>query len=130
MSGADDFAKSLEEAANSVDDVVTEIQQTIALSALIKIIRKTPVDTGRARGNWQCAMAKRPKGVLENEDKSGQATINKGVDKANKIANVGDVFYITNNLPYIERLENGWSKQAPAGMVQISLDEIEMELFE
>jgi hypothetical protein len=31
---------------------------------------------------------------------------------------VGDLYYLTNNLPYIERLEYGWSKQAPGGMVR------------
>lgn len=32
--------------------------------------------------------------------------------------------YIANGLPYILRLENGWSKQAPAGMVAITLAEL------
>jgi hypothetical protein len=32
--------------------------------------------------------------------------------------------YIQNNLPYAERLENGWSKQAPHGMVKITLYEL------
>ena len=28
---------------------------------------------------------------------------------------------VQNNLPYIDRLENGYSKQAPAGMVSVTL---------
>jgi hypothetical protein len=30
------------------------------------------------------------------------------------------VIYLTNALPYARRLEYGWSKQAPSGMVRIS----------
>lgn len=33
---------------------------------------------------------------------------------------VGDVVYLTNSLPYAQRLEHGWSKQAPRGMVRLS----------
>ena len=32
----------------------------------------------------------------------------------------GGVEYITNNLPYAERLEYGYSQQAPAGMVRVT----------
>lgn len=38
-----------------------------------------------------------------------------------KIEHNGDEVIIYNNLPYAERVENGWSKQAPAGMMKISL---------
>lgn len=31
--------------------------------------------------------------------------------------------FLTNNLPYIERLERGWSKQAPTGMVALTVAE-------
>jgi hypothetical protein len=37
----------------------------------------------------------------------------------------GSIFYLTNNLPYGERLEYGYSKQAPSGMVRITLAEYE-----
>jgi len=32
--------------------------------------------------------------------------------------------FIVNGLPYINRLENGWSQQAPNGMVAITLAEL------
>jgi hypothetical protein len=35
----------------------------------------------------------------------------------------GKVHYITNNLPYAWRLEHGHSKQAPAGMVGLTVVE-------
>jgi hypothetical protein len=33
---------------------------------------------------------------------------------------LGGVIYLTNSLPYAQRLEHGWSKQAPTGMVRKS----------
>jgi hypothetical protein len=39
------------------------------------------------------------------------------------------VHYISNNLPYMHRLEfEGWSKQAPAGMVRVSVAEFQQFL--
>ena len=38
----------------------------------------------------------------------------------------GFTFYMTNNLPYGERLEYGWSSKAPSGMVRITLAEYDM----
>jgi hypothetical protein len=38
------------------------------------------------------------------------------------------IAYIQNNLPYAQRLEDGWSKQAPAGMVALSLAELQAEI--
>lgn len=35
-----------------------------------------------------------------------------------------DGLNIINMVPYIVYLENGWSKQAPAGMIRVSLEEV------
>lgn len=39
-------------------------------------------------------------------------------------AKLGDVIWQTNNLPYILPLENGHSRQAPEGMVDINLNAV------
>lgn len=36
----------------------------------------------------------------------------------------GNIYWLSNNLPYIERLEYGYSKQTPAGMVRLSIEEV------
>ena len=41
---------------------------------------------------------------------------------------LGDDIWISNNLPYIEALEEGHSQQAPHGMVALSLAEAEQGL--
>ena len=85
------------------------------------IIKDTPADTGRARGNWQASVGRGATGDVSVVDRrSGEAKAIADVDQTVRVA-VGDLYYLTNNLPYIERLEYGWSKQAPGGMVRKNL---------
>lgn len=85
------------------------------------IIKDTPADTGRARGNWQASIGRGATGEVSVVDRrSGEAKAIADVDQTVRVA-VGDLYYLTNNLPYIERLEYGWSKQAPGGMVRKNL---------
>ena len=82
------------------------------------IIKDTPADTGRARGNWQASVGRGATGEVSVDSvRSGEARAIADVDQTVSVA-VGDLYYLTNNLPYIERLEYGWSKQAPGGMVR------------
>jgi hypothetical protein len=37
------------------------------------------------------------------------------------VGSIPTVFYITNNVPYIDRLERGSSKQQPSGMVRVTV---------
>lgn len=83
------------------------------------IIKETPAKTGAARRNWQASIGRGATGVLAAEGSVGasQAKAIAEVGQTVSVA-VGDLYYLTNNLPYIERLEYGWSQQAPGGMVR------------
>ncbi len=84
------------------------------------IVLQTPVKEGFARGNWFPSISAPSGETTDVPDKSGAATVAKIVDEMNA-ASFPRKAYISNNLPYIERLENGWSAQAPAGMVRINI---------
>jgi len=96
----------------------------IALQMFTRIILKSPVDSGRFRGNWQLAIGSVPEGTLELNDKTGTATIAKGAAIALGM-NAGDIVYFANNLPYAVPLEEGYSQQAPAGMVALTVQEFQ-----
>ncbi len=88
-------------------------------------LQGTPVDTGRARGNWQIGIAAVPTALLEVKDKAGDATFSREAAKVLGEALRRDPFQlvtITNNLPYIDRLEDGWSKQAPNGWIRVAVE--------
>lgn len=78
---------------------------------------------GRFRGNWQTSVGEPITATIERIDPSGAAST---ADVIAHMGGAGKVTYMTNNLPYAERLEyEGWSKQAPAGMVRVSMARID-----
>lgn len=91
------------------------------LSMGAKIIKRSPVDTGRFRGNWQFTLNSPAQGQLATTQRPDGELI-----AATQNWQSGFTFYMTNNLPYGERLEYGWSNQAPSGMVRITLVEYDM----
>jgi len=72
---------------------------------------------GRFRANWQYGLSVRPLGDLPDIDASGQVSKDRINTGASQIYNAGNVHYITNNLPYAQALEDGWSNQAPPGFI-------------
>ncbi|MDG4650113.1 HK97 gp10 family phage protein [Roseibacterium sp. SDUM158017] len=92
----------------------------ITLDVFSNVILLSPVDTGRFRGNWQPAVGRAVSGTIEAVDPSG-ATVTAKVQSSIQGVKAGDVIYMVNNLPYAERLENGWSSQAPSGMVALTV---------
>lgn len=113
-----DVAKWAEKAKGNMDQVVRKV----CLDLFSRVIFRTPVDEGRARGNWQCAIGDIPDGVLEVDDKSGAVTMSKASAVIAQVK-AGDVVYLVNNVPYIGPLERGHSTQAPNGMIGVTLTE-------
>ena len=96
----------------------------ISLELFSRVILRSPVDTGRFRANWQVAIGLMPNGTLSLEDKSGTATVSNATARSAGVK-AGDVIYLANNLPYAQRLEDGYSGQAPAGMVGLTVQEFQ-----
>lgn len=113
-----DIAKFVKKANGNIEQAVR--QTTILLAQ--GVVLKTPVDTGRARGNWQFGSAAIPTGIIDAVDVSGQTVLSKMIGQIGE-SSVGGITYIANNLPYIERLEDGYSDQAPVGMVRLTITE-------
>ena len=137
----------------SIDNAVI----AICAKASTSIIKKTPVDTGRAKGNWYATIGL-PSTETSETRRANDATMD--AKATAKIAS-GKVFYLTNNLDYIRKLEygeypkivkfgtrlkkmskktkksgvryevrtiNGYSIQAQKGMVKTTIAEIENKL--
>lgn len=109
-------------------DKVDEVIRGTLLDMTRRVIFRTPVKTGRARGNWQATINNPATGPVTGVDTAGNSTL----AEAAPITEVapGNVYYLTNNLPYAERLEFGWSQQAPSGMVRITLSELDRSIRE
>lgn len=116
----------------AVGDLSTKTVRELSIFALQKLVEMSPVGNpdlwesppppgyvgGRFRGNWQVTTAEPAKGEIPDIDPGGGATMAKGVAVAQKIPDGAyPRVWITNNLPYVERLEDGWSRQAPQGVL-------------
>ncbi len=130
------LAKYMADKQKSLDRVV--FQAIYELSG--DIIQRTPVMEGFARGSWTIGINKEPISYNNEEDTNGQSTIRKmGADL--KRFRMGDTVYFGSNLEYMSVLEfgqygtgsgatskttrDGYSLQAPNGMVRVSIDNMQ-----
>lgn len=96
------------------------VMRSVSLKLFSAIIKASPVDTGRFRGNWQTTGVTPATGLIAGVDPTGNKAVNSATTFITN-APGWDTFTLTNNLPYAERLEYGWSKQAPVGMVRVNI---------
>ena len=96
----------------------------------------TPVDTGRARSNWLPSLGGSRQGAIPpyaplpqgrdpqkfGEQANAQAAINAARLTVGQRTKPDQDIYLTNNLHYINDLNNGNSVQAPAGFVQMAVE--------
>ena len=136
---ARNFSQSIQGfAANLTHKKARLVIQKVGMEALTRLVRKTPVDTGRARGNWQVSIGsplvdyddekKDPSGGEAETTSGGMSVIMAGQGKM-KDAPLDSVIWITNNVPYIEILDSGRSNQAPTGMLDSTMIELQ-SMFE
>lgn len=117
------FEADLDKFSALIDVEFEAVVRRIVLELYDKITRRTPVDTGRARASWMIATGAPGEGVpdLRNFTQANQTQRGKVAEMVKKRA----IMWIYNNQPYIKRLEQGSSQQAPQGMVARSVAEVE-----
>jgi len=124
-----DFSVRMRRRVREVEVGVDRIVRETALLCDRELVLTTPVDTGRARSNWQVSV-----GAAETEaipaysegegGSTGAANAQAALDQGRAAVagrGQGQTIFITNNLPYIGRLNDGYSAQAPAGFVQTAV---------
>lgn len=117
------FNQEIQAFGQKVPEKLTLLQKKVVLEALRRLVMKTPVDTGRARGNWQVTIGDPAMNQLETTDKNGAGTIAQGLAAISHLPGY-QVVWISNNVDYIEALEHGHSKQAPQGMLALTVEEL------
>jgi len=111
---------------NFTDEVARDhrlITIKIALDIDQRLVLKTPVDEGTARANWIASLGAAIFTPIESSDKGGGTTIAKAASVFGAAPNY-PVLYITNNMPYIRKLNDGSSIQAPKNFFEQSVAEI------
>ena len=128
------FADDIMKYRLKVEGLAEQGFRKVVLDLDTKVVNRTPVDTGRARGSWAPNVGAQPTwgdpGTLGADASIGAVT-----DFVQGLK-VGDTAWLSSGLPYIRVLEyglypnppkggsgktaGGYSTQAPAGMVRIS----------
>lgn len=133
MSFAGDLQKWADSAKVKIEDVVHKTAEL----ALEGCVLRSPVGDppswasppppgyipGEFKANWNVGVGEIDATVTNTKDTNGGATIARGrarIDASDAFG--GYPVFITNSKAYARRLEyEGWSKQAPAGMVRITI---------
>jgi hypothetical protein len=135
-----DFTNFIRRIKLRADNLPREVGKVVRLAALAidqTIVMATPVDTGRARSNWLVSLSTPREDMIEayapipkmvstpgsrlRERANAQAALNQGQAQI-AARQPGEAIFISNNLPYIQRLNDGYSAQAPAAFVAASID--------
>ena len=131
MTFSSDITK-FEEKVKARQDLVL---RKVCLDLFRRVVMMTPVDTGRARGAWLVGVNHIPMSAPIAIDSAPLGRIINDV----KTAKFGDRVALTNSVQYIGNLEyggfpdppqkgkgktaGGFSRQAPQGMVRISIEQ-------
>lgn len=135
----DTFTLSLKAFAEKAPDRARTVVRKVAGDALTRLVQRTPVGNptlwkskppagyvgGRLRANWNTSIGAPNLTTTLARDQVGSATITRGLSIVG--ASDGEAaIYITNSLPYAREIEyEGHSRQAPAGMVRITVAEFQ-----
>lgn len=118
-----DFSRMMAEEKRELEKDINTISRRLALDIFSRVVLASPVDTGRFRGNWQMDVGRFTDEELDVADKSGAITISRELAKLRGSSSPFTIITIQNNLPYAGRLNDGHSKQAPAGFVEAAIDQ-------
>jgi hypothetical protein len=125
MAGNDKFRGDIKRFIAKSNAGLDKYAKAVVMDIDKSMVLKSPVDTGRFRANWNIGIGSIDSYTTDATDPSGAGAISKALAEVNSIKINGQTIYITNSLPYAYRLEyEGWSLQAPQGMVRITLAEL------
>lgn len=128
MNFSANIAKFVQRTKLSTDLVLRKV----ALDGFVGVTKRSPVRTGRFRGSWRIGINRVDDTVNEvvSTETPGSLSLGLAGEELGKAtaalaaAHFGDTIHITNNLPYAERIENGWSDQAPQGVLALTFEEL------
>lgn len=121
------FSRRMDFRSDEIGRGVNTLVRKIALVADQGLVFATPVDKGVARSNWRVSLGAALEDTVDafapgenlgsGELANASGAIQQGLGViARRLP--GQPVFISNNIPYIESLDNGSSAQAPAGFVE------------
>lgn len=128
MGSLKDLSKKMERLSRAIPVNVKRGLKETVLVIDQALVTSTPVDTGRARANWIVGTGPSTAAIDAYFPGKGGATAaanaEAALQQARDFLDGADVsvIYISNNLEYIQYLNEGSSAQAPAGFIEAAVD--------
>lgn len=128
-------ALKMQKVAAAIEQDIMDFTADVVKSIALEVAMRTPIDTGTARSNWRTrvgspsALIFRPYRPYPSRYRGGtggsmgeQGNVRPVHDQAaaavSRRKDPDTPVYITNNLPYIGRLDAGYSRMAPSKFVR------------
>ncbi len=98
--------RNLDKWVKKVGGDAEKVTRSVALQMTNEVINRTRVDTGRARGNWHAEINQAEENIFEFAG-GGVAAIPFALNHCNQAIEkmYGNRWILSNNLPYIQKLE-------------------------
>lgn len=126
------FIRRLNRRASNVKEGADRLRRAVIQEMFQEVVYATPADTGLARTNWQVGVNVIPDELIKEPHFPGRhlglaERLNAGITIIGgmpviEMSRVEDNVYIANNVPYIQRLNDGYSQQAPANFIELAFD--------
>jgi len=114
VNSAGELSRELARLGDLSDEKFTQVIKKLAFDGFKELVVRTPVDTGFAQSNWRVGINEAPSASIRPTVGGFYSPASYG----NPTIEFGDSVHLYNNVVYIKRLEQGWSGQAPQGMVE------------
>lgn len=109
----------------SLEGFTEKLIKRLALNVTANLIEDTPVDTGWARANWVPQIGSPRSETVGTRAAAENGQVSTGPQAQGQVDilsyKLGPTIHISNNVPYIKRLNAGSSTQAPAAFVQSAI---------
>lgn len=115
--------------SSNIELNTNDLVKKVAIRVHHELVMETPVDTGQARSNWQVTIGQPATGVVDTFVPGGFGSTRGQNAMESTIAGLnvldakkpGQDVWITNNLPYISKLNDGYSWQAKPGYILVAI---------
>lgn len=134
------FTESVNRFVGGARGRMRRVPALVALEVTANLIEDTPVDTGHARANWLPSIGAPMTEIVGSSDSVDSGTQATAIAEiaayGESLRGVRSFFsfasallggteaeiYISNNVPYINRLNQGHSPQAPPGFIESAIE--------
>lgn len=114
------FSDQLAKFAATSQEQANRIAGQVLIDLGESVVDLSPVASGAFKANWQVGIGSVPSPSNNAPDPSA-SSVKQALHTVANEGIGGKTVYVVNQKPYARRLEYGWSKQAPAGFVGVTV---------